>query len=340
MNTNHQAWLAKVKEEAIDPDLPIIDAHHHFLNLPDNRYLLDEILQDTNSGHNVVQTIFVESAAMYRTVGPEALRPVGETEFVRRIAEGSEAVFPAMTRVAAGIVGFADLTLGADVLPVLEAHIAAADGRFRGIRHAVGWDAADSIPNAHTNPPRGLMSDSTFRLGFSMLNRYDLSFDARIYHPQLEEFAELARLFPETAIILDHVGGPLGIGPYAGKHKAVFDQWRRGIDQAATCDNVAVKLGGLAMKLCGFRWHEQPAPPTSAVLAEAMRPFFEYCIERFGVERCMFESNFPTDKPSCAYAVLWNAYKRITQSYSEHERAALFYGTASQVYGLDETELD
>jgi predicted TIM-barrel fold metal-dependent hydrolase len=328
---NHPAWLDLTREDPIDPDLPMIDPHHHLWDYPASRYLLEELLADTGSGHRVSQTMFVECLSMYRRGGPPEMRPVGETEFVSALADagGGEP-----TRVAAGIVGFADLTLGDAVAPVLAAHIAAGGGRFRGIRHAVSWDASDHIGNAHTHPPQGLLLDGRFRLGFAQLRRYDLTFDAWLYHPQLPELADLARAFPDTPIILDHVGSPLGIGPYAGKRDAVFREWQRGIAEVAACDNVVVKLGGLAMKLCGFGWHHRDAPPGSVELARAMAPYLLYCIERFGVERCMFESNFPVDKPSCGYTVLWNAFKRIAQPFSAGERAALFHDTAAKIYRL------
>ena len=326
-----QTWHDQTREDPIDPDLPIIDPHHHLWDYPTARYLLEDLLADTGSGHNVVQTVFVECLSMYRTHGPVELQPVGETAFVNAITEASA---HAPTRVAAGIVGFADLTLGDNVVPVLAAHISAGNGRFRGIRHAASWDADEAIHNAHTHPPQRLLLDPNFRRGFAQLHKHDLSFDAWIYHTQLNELADLARAFPQTTIILDHVGTPLGIGAYSGKRDVVFADWKRGITEVAACDNVVVKLGGLAMKVCGFGWHRGEKPPSSKELAEAMAPSFLHCIERFGVDRCMFESNFPVDKPSCAYVILWNAFKRITQSFSATERSALFHDTAAKVYGL------
>jgi L-fuconolactonase len=325
-----QTWLDQTREDPIDADLPIVDPHHHLWDYPTARYLLADLLADTGSGHNVVKTVFVECLSMYRPQGPVELRPVGETEFVSAIADASD---EGSTQVA-GIVGFADLTLGDGVAPVLRAHISAGGGRFRGIRHAASWDADESIHNAHTHPPRGLLLDEAFRTGFAQLHKHDLSFEAWIYHPQLGELADLARAFPQTSIILDHVGTPLGIGPYAGKKDAVIEEWQRGIAETAACDNVVVKLGGLGMKVCGFGWHRRAKPPGSQELAEAMAPYLLYCIERFGVERCMFESNFPVDKPSCSYSVLWNAFKRIAQNFSASERRALFHDTAAKVYGI------
>ena len=333
MATEHEAWLALVVEDPIDPDLPICDPHHHLWDRPNNRYLLEDLLQDTGGGHHIAQTVFVECSSMYRKDGPEEMRPVGETEFVEGIAAQSASGQHRTTRVAAGIVGFADLTLGTTVMPVLEAHMAASRERFHGIRHASPWDASPDI-RSYRSQPKGLLLDPTFREGFACLQKFGLGFDAWLYHPQLMELTDLARAFPDVSIILDHVGGPLRVGPYAGKSEEVFQAWRRGIVELATCPNVVVKLGGLGMPICGFGWHERTTPPTSVELAEAMAPYYLFCIEKFGVGRCMFESNFPVDKVSCSYTVLWNAFKRISEDLSAEERAALFQGTASRVYRL------
>lgn len=339
MQPEREDWLALTQEDPLDPELPIIDPHHHLWDYPHSRYLLDEFLQDAGSGHNILQTVFVECRSMYRQDGPPEMRPVGETEFVRGIAAMSASGQYGSTAVAAGIVSFADLSLGSSVESVLEAHIAAGGERFRGIRHAAGWDASDEVRNSHTNPPKGLLLDSTFRAGFACLPKYNLSFDAWLYHPQLPELADLARAFPDVTIILDHVGGPLGIGPYRGKREEVFQEWKRGITELAACHNVVVKLGGVTMPICGFGWHKQAKLPTSADLAEATAPYYLFCIEHFGVQRCMFESNFPVDKASCSYRVLWNSFKRMTKDFSAAERAALFHDTAARTYRLKTNQL-
>ncbi len=331
--TDQTPWLERTVEDALEPELEICDPHHHLWNYPDSRYLVDEFLVDTGSGHHVTRTVFVECLNAYRIDGPEELRPVGETDYIEQLAAASDADGNA-TRVAAGIVGFADLSLGAAVQPVLEAHLKASK-RFRGIRHVSAWDASDQIRNAHTNPPEKLLDDSKFREGFACLHDLGLSFDAWLYHQQLPELTELARAFPDTTIVLDHIGGPIGIGPYAGKREAIFDAWRQDIATLAQCDNVTVKLGGLTMSSAGFRWHKREAPPGSEELAEVMGPYYRHCIEQFGADRCMFESNFPVDRLSCSYAVLWNAFKRLSQAYSETERAALLHDTAARVYRLD-----
>ena len=333
MAQSHEEWLRRTHEEALEPELEICDPHHHLWDHPGSRYLLDELLDDTGSGHRVTSTVFVECTSEYRDSGPEASRPVGETEFVERVAE--EAVSRgAATAAAAGIVSFADLTLGDAVAGVLEEHLAASPTRFRGIRHAAGWDSSDEVRDSHTDPPRGLLLDDGFRRGFARLEGLGLSFDSWQYHSQLGDVIDLARAFENVPIILDHVGGPLGIGPWAGRRKEIFEGWRRSIEQLAACDNVVVKLGGLGMPICGFDFHKQEDPPSSEACAAAWRPYLLHCIEHFGPDRCMFESNFPVDKRSCSYAVLWNAFKRVVATFSASEKASLFHDTAVRVYRL------
>jgi len=339
MVTEREAWLNLTIEDRVEPDLPICDPHHHLwhrTDMPDHpgsRYLLEELLKDTGGGHNILSTVFVQCGSMYRKGGPQEMRPVGETEFVQGIAAQSASGQYGKTHVVAGIVGHADLSLGAEVESVLEAHIAAGSNRFRGIRHISTWDASAS-GRSSMGPPKGLLLDSKFRQGFACLQKYDLSFDAWLYHPQLTELADLARTFPDITIVLDHIGGLLGIGPYAGKREEVFEQWQNGITELAACPNVVVKLGGLGMPLSGFGWNERATPPNSTELAETMAPYYRLCIERFGANRCMFESNFPVDKVSYSYTVMWNAFKRITKDFSSEDRGALFHDTAVRVYRL------
>jgi len=327
-------WLAQVKEEILEPELPICDPHHHLWDHPGRRYLIDELLADTGSGHNVVSTVFVECMSMYRADGPEAMRPVGETEFVNGVAAMSRSGRYGPTRVAAGIVSFADLTLGERVGPVLDAHIAASP-RFRGIRHAAGWDASDQIRNSHTKPPPQLYRDPDFRRGFAGLGRRGLSFDAWLYHPQIADLTGLAQAFPEITIVLDHFGGPLGIGPYEGRRSEIFDYWRGAIRELAQCPNVAIKLGGLVMPVNGFGFHRAARPATSTELAAATRDWYLHAIDCFGPARCMFESNFPVDKASCSYPVLWNSFKRIAAGFGSADKAALFHDTAARVYRVE-----
>lgn len=333
---DHNPWLARTREAAVEPEMPICDPHHHLWDYPGSRYLagefLDDIASEPDGGHRLVSTVFVECLQFYRAQGPEELRPVGETEFIDSIA-GPYAARIGTTEVAAAIVGFADLTLGPAVQAVLEAHLAASE-RFRGIRHATAWDASDRVHNAHTRPAEGLMRTAQFRAGLACLERLGLSFDAWLYHPQLPELVELAHAFPGLTIVLDHMAGPLGIGPYSDSRDAVFAVWRKGLSELARCENVHVKLGGRTMTMAGFGWHRREAPPGSAELAQAMGPYYRSCIELFGFERCMFESNFPVDRASCSYTILWNAFKRLSADYSPTERAALFHDTATRVYRL------
>lgn len=330
------AWLAQVQEDAIDPQRPICDPHHHLWDRPSHkeRYLLDEFLADIASGHRVVSTVFVECGAMYRADGDEALRWVGETEFTQGVAAMAASGLYGETRVCAGIVSRADLTLGSAVPRLLDAHIAASPNRFRGVRHAAAWDPHPEIRRSHTAPPPGLLGDAAFRRGFAELETRGLSFDAWLYHHQIPELTALARAFPNVTIVFDHFGGPLGIGPYAGKRSQIFAQWRRDVDQLARRENVVAKLGGLLMDRNGWGFQNRAQPPGSAEIADATRPWYEHAIERFGVRRCMFESNFPMDRVSCSYQVLWNSFKRIAAACSDAEKDALFHDTAVGVYRL------
>ena len=325
-------WLQLTVEAPVEPSLPICDPHHHFWDRPDGRYVVEDLLRDVRSGHNIVSTVFIECRERWRQDGPEEMKPIGETEFVEGIVGPSGKYGD--TAVAAGIVGFADLTLGAAVAPVIEAHLAASPNRFRGLRHSCTWDANPAVKTATPGIPPGLMGDARFRDGLACLKSYGLSFEAWLYHPQLPELASLARAVPDVPMILNHVGGLLSVGPYAGKRDEVFQIWKRGIAEVATCPNVVVKLGGLGMVRSGFDWHTRPAPPNSAELIDATAPYYLFCIEKFGPNRCMFESNFPVDKISFSYGVLWNAFKRMTKEFSPTERAALFHDTAARVYRL------
>ena len=330
------AWLAMAPAEPIlEPSLPIIDTHHHLWERPDHRYLLHELLADLNTGHNVVATVFVECHAMYRAAGPVEMRPVGETEFVAGVAAMSASGAYGSTRVAAGIVGFADLTLGDRVEPVLEAQVRAGGGRFRGVRHSAAWDASEVIGNSAVASGPNLMKRPDFRAGLRRLTTLGLSLDAWVFHPQLADAVDLARAAPDANIIVGHVGGPLGYGPYAGKRDEVFTAWKTGITALATCPNVVMKLGGMMMRLAAYDYGALPAPPSSAVLAAHWRPYIEFCIERFGASRCMFESNFPVEKMGIGYAALWNALKRIAADTSADEKKDLFSGTARRAYRLD-----
>jgi predicted TIM-barrel fold metal-dependent hydrolase len=332
-----QDWLDRRQEPILEPDLPIVDPHHHLWDRPGWRYLLDELLADTNSGHNIAATVFVQARAMVRAAGPVEMRPVGETEFVNGVAAMSASGIYGKTKVCAGIVGNADLTLGSRVEPVLAALVRAGGDRFRGIRHITAWDADESIRNPAYSPPPKLLADKTFREGFAVLARLGLSFDAWLYHPQINELTDLTRAFPDAKIVLNHVGGPIGIGTYAGKRQEVFAGWAASIKALAACPNVCVKVGGLGMRMGGFGFHEKVEPPSSEMLAAAWRPYVDTCVAAFGASRCMFESNFPVDKGSYGYPVFWNACKLLAEAASKVEKADLFAGTAARFYRLDLT---
>jgi L-fuconolactonase len=330
-----QEWLDRRREEIIEPDLPIVDPHHHLVDRPETgRYLLPELLADTGTGHNITATVYLEWLSMYRATGPAELRPVGEIEFANGVAAMAASGTYGVTQVCAGIVGYADLTLGAAVEKVLEAMVSAGGGRFRGIRFITASHPDQASWGSPIIRREGLLMDPKVREGFARLVPLDLSFDAWMYHTQLGELVELARAFPETQIVLDHVGGAIGLGRYAGKREEVFAAWSGRIRELAACPNVHVKLGGLGMRTFGFTHHTGNLPPSSEELAAAWRPYIETCIAAFGPERAMFESNFPVDKGSCSYAALWNAFKRIAAGCSAAEKAALFSGTAARFYRL------
>ncbi|HEY8949653.1 MAG TPA: amidohydrolase family protein [Rhizomicrobium sp.] len=340
-------------EQILEPDLPIVDPHHHLWDRPKEvlknlppiehgfmdiirevpRYLLDELLADLQSGHNVKGTIYMECGAMYRADGPELLRCVGETEFVNGVAAMTASGIYGDVRACAGIVGHVDLREGAVVEDALRSHIAAGHGRFRGIRHSASYDEDPMVLGPlHGRTTAGMYLDKTFREGFAVLGKLGLSFDAWLLEPQLPDLIDLARAFPDTTIILDHVGTPLSVGRYTGKREERFDEWRKNIRELAKCENVHVKLGGLPMPFAGWRksWHEPQ--PSSEQLAKEWKPYIETCIEAFGADRGMFESNFPVDRFGSTYVTLWNAFKRIAKNYSADEKTALFSGTASKVY--------
>jgi L-fuconolactonase len=332
-----KAWLAKrPTEAALESDLPIIDPHHHLWDTAHRgQYFLPDLLSDIGGGHNIVATVFLECQAMYRAHGPEEMAPVGEVEFVNGIAAMSASGNYGPCRVAEAIIGYADLRLGARVRDVLEAEIAAGNGRFRGIRMGVSWDGDDRVGKfASRIVPPHLVRDATFREGFAQLAKLGLSFESWQYHPQLSDAADLARAFPDTTIILNHVGGVLGVGPYSGRRTEILAEWNADIRELAKCPNVNVKLGGIGMTSFGFEFHEREIPPSSQDLADAWRQYVEPCIEAFGVNRCMFESNFPPDKQSGGYTELWNAFKRITAGASALEKKALYSGTAARVYRI------
>jgi predicted TIM-barrel fold metal-dependent hydrolase len=325
-------WLNLQPEGAIETDLPVLDPHHHLWNRPESRYTLEELVADT-SAHRVRQTVFVECTAMYRTTGPEELRCIGETEYVQGVAAEAASRGAGAMQANAAIVGTADLRLGERVDAILEAQLAASPNRFRGVRHRAAWPM--SRPPARGQPGQvpHLLLDSAFRAGFSRLRLYALSFEVWLFFPDLPDVADLATAFPDTTIILNHLGAPILSGEY-GTRDEVFANWRRDITAVAACPNVVLKVGGIQMPVNGFGWHEGARPPSSEELLEVNRPWYEHAIEQFGPARSMFESNFPVDRASCSYTVLWNQFKKLSKGFRADERVAMLHDTAARVYRL------
>lgn len=329
-------WLAQHDDEPVLlPDLPIVDAHHHLWVRPHERYLLDEFRADLNDGHRIVATVHVQCGSHYRTDAMARMAPVGETEFAsalaqRAVAEGDH------TQVCAGIVGYADLRDEA-VEEVLLAHTAVDARRFKGIRQATAWDVDPRLVNPLMQTAQGLYADPAFLRGFARIAPLGLSFDAWALHPQLPEVVALARAFPDTTIVVNHIGAPLGEGRFAGRHAEVRPVWLAHIQALAACPNVVMKLGGLGLPIMGMGFHHGANPMGADALAHAMRPLIEPCIEHFGAERCMFESNFPVDRIAYRYRTCWNAFKRLARGWSESDLASLFHETAVRIYRLDLT---
>jgi L-fuconolactonase len=345
-------------EPVIEPGLPIVDAHHHLWFMSSQalvsidrddaiasralapvyrrhaRYLFDEFMAELGSGHNMCASVFVDAHAMYRASGPQAMRSVGEVEFANGVAAMGASGIYGESKVCAGIVGGVDLKFGSAVEEVLAAHLQAAGSRYRGVRSPILYDEDSAILGVGIGMPHVLL-DSAFRAGFKCLDRFDLSFDALLFEPQLPDLIDLARAFPNTRIILNHCGIPLGVGRYSGRREERFSIWRDRIGTLAQCDNVAVKLGGLGMPFAGFKSFMSAEPATSAQLADEWKPYIETCIEAFGVRRCMFGSNFPVDSAAGSYATLWNAFKRLAAGASNDEKTALFSETAMRIYRLD-----
>jgi L-fuconolactonase len=336
--TPRNDWLARHVEDVLEPDLPIVDPHHHLVERPETgRYLLLELLADTGSGHNIIATVYLEWLSMYRATGPVEMKPVGEIEFANGVAAMAASGGYGKTQVCAGIVGHADLALGSAVEKVLDAEIVAGggpDGRFKGIRYISATHPDQAVWGAAIARPDQMLAQPKVREGIARLGKLGLSLDTWLYHTQIPELIDLARAFPDQPIVLDHVGGAIGLGRYAGKRDEVFAAWSARIRELATCPNVYIKLGGLGMRVFGFDVHEKVDPPRSETLAGLWRPYIETCIAAFGPDRAMFESNFPVDKGSGSYQVFWNAFKRIAAGCSADDKAALFAGTARRFYRL------
>ena len=330
-----QQWLDQYSEDAIDAQRPICDPHHHLWDYPTNTYMLEHLMADvSSSGHNIESTVYMECGYGYRVDTERAMRVVGEVEFCREVHKQAQRQ-GLKTEVNKGYVGRADMMLDINQLQaVLEAMVVEGGDRFKGIRHATAYVNDDAIDQSHTKPQPRMMRDSDFVEGVDLLGQMGLTFDGWLYHEQIAEFTALARSVPNTRLILDHLGGPVGIGSYTGQHSAYFDKWRADIEELAKCDNVFMKLGGVAMYVNGFGWHDHSMPPTSDQYAEVYGDWMHACINAFGAERCMFESNFPVDRVSISYNVLWNGFKKIAQSYTQTEQDNLFIGSAERCYDL------
>lgn len=328
-------WLSCVTEPPLFPELEIVDAHHHLWDREGFRYLLEEFADDIGeSGHRITASVFVQCRTMFRADGPDAYRPVGEVEFVRGVAAQARSGFYGSTRVAAAIVGGANLLMGTSVAPVLEDMAEAGGELFRGVRVPV---ASHPDPDVRSNPvpaPRGLMVSRAFVDGARELARRNLTLDIWAYQTQLDEVETLARQLPDLQIVVNHAGGPLGVGPYAGRKAEHQQAWRKALSRLATLPNVALKVGGFGMPIMGFGFDKGELPPDSRQLADAIRPYVDRCVSLFGADRCMFESNFPVDKGSFSYGVLWNAFQRIATHWSDDDRHAAFAGTAKRIYRL------
>jgi predicted TIM-barrel fold metal-dependent hydrolase len=336
-------WLSTRQEEALEPELPVVDAHHHLYARPNMKYLLDDFLLDLYSGHNLRATVLVQARAMLRQGVPAHLQPLGETEFANGVAAMSASGLYGPARVCAGIVGQVDLSLGCAVRPLLEQHIslaggmAADGGRFKGIRQPLAWDADHSLLNPAYSVGEDIMDSAQFREGFAQLAPLGLSFDAWLFFHQIPRLTALARAFPDTQIVLNHCGGIIGIRNYAERSDEVFSHWKRALVELAQCPNVMVKISGLGMRLSGFGFEQLERAPSSSQLADAWRPWAESCIESFGPGRCMFGSNFPVDKGSYSYAIGLNAIKRIIAGTSATEKADILWRSATRFYRLTDT---
>jgi len=337
MSSDLNKWLNQTTEEIIEPELPICDPHHHFWDKRTERafpkYQLDELMADITSGHNVRSTVFIEARSMYAANLSPDDRPIGEVDYVQGIAAASASGIYGDSRAAASIIGHANLNLGEKVRPLLE-RLALASDRFKGIRHSVTWDPHPEVENTALHKRESQLVSKDFQAGAKVLSDMGMSFEAWLYFHQLPELLEFAKAVPDLKIILNHIGGLVMDGPYSDKKDEVISIWREGIASVAECPNVVLKLGGIGMPRTGFDWHERKVPIDSEELADSIAPFFDYCIEHFGTDRSMFESNFPVDKVSFSYPVLYNAFKRYSKEFSGSERAAMFHDNAVDVYKI------
>lgn len=321
-------WLALTQEEVLRPGQVIFDAHHHLWDRPEGRYVGEDFARDLAQGHDVRASLYVQCRSGYRTDGPEALRPVGEVETVHAWCQ-------TMPQHPIGLVACADLQLGDGVRPVLEALIEAGRGRVRGVRNPTAYHPH---PNVQSNPipsPEGLLRTRAFLAGAKALSEAGLTLDVWAYHTQLDEVYDVARALPELSVVVDHCGGPLGVGPYRRDGEHTFQAWRQSLARIAELPNTWVKIGGFGLRVMGFGYAQQPAPPHSRRLADDWAPTVDTCLALFGPKRAMFESNFPVDKGQFSYRTLWNAFKRLSEDLSNDERNDLFWRSAARCYGIN-----
>jgi L-fuconolactonase len=335
--TVRPAWLALREEPILEPELQIVDAHHHLWDRPQARYMFDELNGDIGSGHNVVATVYVQCRSMYTADAPPAMQPVGEVEFANGVAARYASGLYGASRGCAGIIGCVDLMLGDAVQPVIERMRAVAADRLVGIRNTTAWHSHPAVLSNSMPPPAGLLASAAFYAGARHLAGHGLGLDIWAYHTQLDDVLALVQKLPQLHFVLDHIGGPLGVGPYAseGSREQAIADWRAGMRALARHHNLSVKIGGFGLKVMGNTYDTAALPPSSDTLARDWRPYVEFVIDTFGPGRCMFESNFPVDKGMFSYPVLWNAFKKLSAGYTAQERRQLFSATARSIYKLD-----
>ncbi|MDH4571552.1 amidohydrolase family protein [Salinicola acroporae] len=326
--TIRESWLARHREPILMPDQKILDAHHHLWDREESRYRTDEFLADIALGHDVRASLYVQCRTGYRDAGPEALKPLGEVETVLEWSAGAP-------NYPLGIVAFADLLAGSQVRGTLEALCDIAPGSVRGIRNTTAYHPDPVVRSSPRPAPDGLLRAKAFHEGAVQVARAGLTLDVWVYQTQLQEVEALARAMPDLTVVIDHCGGPLGVGPFRDRTPADFAAWRQGIQRLAALPNTRIKIGGFGLAVFGNAYHLNPEPPTSAQLASDWLPYVETCLEAFGSHRAMFESNFPVDKGMYSYIALWNAFKRLTQPLGQEDRDRLFWRTAVETYGLD-----
>ena len=334
----YRQLLAGRDEPILDPDLPIVDAAHHLFDRPALRYMFDDYLKDANSGHRIVASVYVETQAFIRQNGPQMLRPLGEVEFANGVGAMSDSGTYGGCRVCAGIVGHADLRFGAAIGELLDRSLEAAPDRFRGVRQiTIEHPSDEPFRYVTVRPAPGIMRSAGFREGFAEVARRGVVFDAAVFHNQLAEVCELADVFPDTTIVLNHAGQAVGMGMDAEGRHEVFLDLQRALREVARRPNVLCKVGGLGLPFWGFGFEARTDSIGYLELAETWKPYVETSIELFGADRCMMESNFPPDGRSSGFVPLWNALKHLTRGASPEEKAALFHGTATRIYNLDLT---